>query len=165
MQIVVQFLIPVAGNHLFLNGKSGIEECAFVEVGLFRPLHLHHKAGPVDIDAFHVENRIVTPFESIPFAHSLTVIFDINDIPLRNQLAEDIQQDLLVLLGAENLFEPFVNKDIDVSADRVVRELLDLRGVQDAYGGFSKDGPVENRLVISVLIVVHNHKFINSLTL
>ena len=77
--------------HLFLYGKSGVEEGPFWEIDLLGLLHLHDEAGAVLFRAFNVEIGIMTVDEWIDFPAFLLGVGDTVDGPFRNQFAQDVQ--------------------------------------------------------------------------
>ena len=88
----------------------GVIQGAVAEVPLRALLHLDNELRPVGADAHNVEYGIPLPFRQV-LTFALQV-GDVADVPLREQAPQELQQQVLVHLRAEQPLESQSDKGL-----------------------------------------------------
>ena len=110
----LQLEVPFPAFGLLLNGEGGIEYAAVLEIVLLRLLHLHDEAFAGGVLTIDVEDGLAV-FH--PRAEVLGVaVFDVVYLLLAlKKCIEEADEQFLVHLRTEELFEAEVGERVDVS--------------------------------------------------
>ena len=90
----------------------GVIQCAVAEIALRALLHFDHELRPVGADAHNVKYGIPLPFRQV--LALVLKVGDIADVPLREQVTQELQQQVLVHLRAEQSLESPIRQGIHI---------------------------------------------------
>ncbi len=108
-----KLIVPIATLRLFLNREAGVKNASISKIILFGALHLDDEAFAVLAGAKQIENRAAVESRA-PDLFVASIRQLLNLMLRRQQLIEEVNQQVLVRLAAEQLLEAEIGEWVNV---------------------------------------------------